>query len=49
MYIAATVTLAPTSCTGEKVSPRYRNLKYQRKNVDAKVLIEMHKLDTYKK
>jgi hypothetical protein len=43
MYIAATVTLAPTSCTGEKVSPRYRNLKYQRINVYKKVLTKIHK------
>jgi len=43
MYIAATVILAPISCTDEKVSSRYRNLKYQTKNVYTKVLKKKHK------
>lgn len=43
MYIAATVIMAPTSCTGEKVSPRYRNLKYQSKMCHRKILSNIHK------
>ena len=40
MYIAAIVTMAPTSCTGVKVSPRYRNPKIEA-NIGVKNVSEL--------